>query len=76
MRAATVADCINRLPWDAWIADHDLPNCLGLPPGEAEKVLRSGRRKGSVTVRRTDSGLQYKRVRRHPLPSQCQVAFS
>lgn len=76
VHAPTVASHVNRLPWDAWIPADQMPGLIDLPPAEAEKVLRAARRKGSVTVRRMGSGLQYKRVRRHPLPSQRHVVFS
>ncbi|MEU5181180.1 hypothetical protein AB0G49_14120 [Streptomyces longwoodensis] len=77
MYAPNVAGHVNRLPWETWLDESQLSRLTALPPDELAKVLRAGRRRGSITVRRTDSGLQYKRVRLHPQPSQrLHVALS
>jgi hypothetical protein len=69
--SATVAERVNRLPYETWVDAEEMPRLIDLPPDEAVKVVRKARRVGSVTVGRTDAGLlQYKRIRRHPLPSR------
>ncbi|MEU9925049.1 hypothetical protein AB0H51_27840 [Streptomyces griseoluteus] len=69
---ATVAERVNQLPYETWVDAEEMARLIGLPPAEAVKVVRKGRRVGSVTVSRTEAGLlQYKRIRRHPLPAQC-----
>jgi hypothetical protein len=70
MLAANVAQHVNRLPWETWVCAEESARQLGLTADETHKVLRAGRRKGSVTVRRSGAGMEYKRVRLHPLPCQ------
>lgn len=70
MPAATVAQAVNQLPWETWLCAEESASLIGLPPDETVKVLRKARRTGSVTVRRSDSGILYKRIRRHALPAQ------
>ncbi|AWI32664.1 hypothetical protein [Streptomyces tirandamycinicus] len=70
MQGARLADQINRLPFETWLRADESAQRIGLPAAEAEKVLRAGRRRGSITVRREESSghVLFKRVRRHPLP--------
>jgi hypothetical protein len=75
MHAANVAQHVNQLPWETWIGADESALLIGLTPDQMTKVLRAGRRKGSVTVRREGSVTLYKRVRLHPRPCQrLQVA--
>jgi hypothetical protein len=75
MNADNVAQRINRLPWETWLDAEDSARHIGLPLREADKLLRAGRRRGSITVCRVEGQLRYKRVRLHPLPAQrLQVA--
>ncbi len=66
MTVARLADQVNRLPWETWLREDMSALWFGLPPEEAAKVLRAGRRVGSLTVRRAGDAIEYKRVRRHP----------
>lgn len=66
-----VAQQVNLLPWETWLSAEDVACHTALPHDQVTKVLRAGRRKGSITVLRTETGHLYKRVGRHPLPGQC-----
>ncbi|MBG7704890.1 hypothetical protein HCJ76_44215 [Streptomyces sp. MC1] len=68
--SATVAEHVNRLPYETWVDAEEMSRLINLPPAEVAKVVRKARRVGSVTVRTDDGLLQYKRIRRHPLPSR------
>lgn len=70
MSAVALAQRVNQLPWETWLDATETARHIGLPQNETDKLLRAARRKGTVTVRRCEAGLQYKRVRTHPLPSQ------
>ncbi|WP_155553598.1 hypothetical protein [Streptomyces sp. E1N211] len=70
MSAAALAQRVNQLPWETWLDACETARHIGLPQSETDKLLRAARRKGTVTVRRSAAGLQYKRVRTHPQPSQ------
>jgi hypothetical protein len=77
MNPDTVAKHINRLPWETWLDADASADLIGLPAEETGKLLRAGRRRGSITVCRENGVLKYKRVRLHPLPSRrLQVAMS
>lgn len=74
MRAAPVAEHINQMPWETWVcADEATDHMAGLTAEDAQRVLHAGRRLGTVTVRRTGDKVEYKRVRRHPLPQERRV---
>ncbi|MFD9248353.1 ubiquitin family protein [Streptomyces bottropensis] len=66
MDGAPVADRINRLPYETWLSAGELAQLLGLPDEQAVKVLRVGRRRGSITLDRKGDEPLFKRVRRHP----------
>ncbi|MEV0487328.1 hypothetical protein AB0I69_42850 [Streptomyces sp. NPDC050508] len=69
MSSARLADQINRLPYETWVCVAESAKLIGLSVGEADKVLRAGRRRGTLTVSRDDQGsVLFKRVRRHRLP--------
>ncbi|MET9528147.1 hypothetical protein [Streptomyces coeruleorubidus] len=74
MDGVPVADRINRLPFQQWLCAAELTKELGLPACQAEKVLRAGLRRGTITVRRKEvaerEGTEplFMRIRRHPLP--------
>lgn len=69
MQSARLADQINRLPYETWMCVNESARLIGLPLGEADKVLRAGRRRGTLTVSRDAEGaVLFKRVRRHRLP--------
>jgi hypothetical protein len=69
MQSARLADQINRLPYETWMCVDESARLIGLPVGEADKVLRAGRRRGTLTVSRDAEGMVlFKRVRRHRLP--------
>ncbi|PRH80578.1 hypothetical protein C6N75_03485 [Streptomyces solincola] len=69
MNGAPVAHRINRLPWQRWLSAEELARALGLSAEEAERVLRAGRRRGSITINRKGDETLFMRVARHPLPS-------
>ncbi|MGW7089984.1 hypothetical protein ACWGH2_41745 [Streptomyces sp. NPDC054871] len=53
------------MPYETWLRAEE----IGLPAAEADKVLRAGRRRGTITVTRSPEGsVLFKRVRRHRLP--------
>jgi hypothetical protein len=67
MRSPCLADQINQLPFERWLDKDESAKLIGLPPEEVNRVLRAGRRSGSITVCRTEEGSTLiKRVRRHP----------
>jgi DNA-binding transcriptional regulator LsrR (DeoR family) len=66
---APVAGWINQLPFKCWLHTEELSQRLGLAPEEVEKVLRAGRRRGSITVDRNGGKPRFMRIARHPLPS-------
>lgn len=68
MNSARLADQINLMPYEEWLRADESAVRIGLSTDEAGKVLRAGRRSGTITVRRDGELLLYKRVRRHPLP--------
>ncbi|MER6232554.1 hypothetical protein ACFUC2_05160 [[Kitasatospora] papulosa] len=69
MNGAPVADRINQLPFQRWLPVDELARTLGLPSEQAERVLRAGRRRGSITVNRQGEQHLFMRIARHPLPS-------
>lgn len=69
MNGAPVAHRINRLPWQRWLSAEELAQALDLTAEESERVLRAGRRRGSITVNRRGDIPLFMRVARHPLPS-------
>ncbi|MBV1940794.1 hypothetical protein KUF83_30125 [Streptomyces sp. BV286] len=66
MPRANLADRINRLPFAQWMCASESARLLDLPFEEAQKVLKAGRRHGSITVERHGEVPRFKRVRRHP----------
>ncbi|MFI9052497.1 hypothetical protein [Streptomyces sp. NPDC053427] len=66
---SSLADQINRLPYETWMRADESARLIGLPAVEVDKVLRAGRRRGTITVSRSEEGsVLFKRVRRHRLP--------
>lgn len=76
MKGAPVAHRINLLPWQRWLNAGELARELGVSAEEAERVLRAGRRRGSITVNRRGVEPLFMRVGRHPLPSARQSPSS
>ncbi|WP_433860119.1 hypothetical protein [Streptomyces kronopolitis] len=69
VHSARLADQINRLPYETWLRADESAKLIGLPAVEVGKVLRAGRRSGTITVSRSPQGsVLFKRVRRHRLP--------
>ncbi|MEU6632793.1 hypothetical protein ABZ905_31605, partial [Streptomyces parvus] len=68
MHNVRLAERINRLPYETWLCITTSAQAIGLPPAEAETVLRAGRRRGMLTVRRADQGtMEFMRIRRRPV---------
>ncbi|MFD7764099.1 hypothetical protein [Streptomyces microflavus] len=69
MQNARLVERINRLPYETWLCLSRSAQTIGLPAAEAETVLRAGRRRGMLTVRRTPEGgaVEFMRVRRRPV---------
>ncbi|MFJ5142947.1 hypothetical protein [Streptomyces sp. NPDC088707] len=68
MEATPVADRINGLPFETWLCAEELARCFDLPVDQAVKVVRAGRRQGSITVDRKGEVPLFMRVHRHRLP--------
>ncbi|MGC4951010.1 hypothetical protein ACLQ2N_33065 [Streptomyces sp. DT224] len=69
MKGTPVAHRINLLPWQKWLSIEEFARELDAPVEEAERLIRAGRRRGSITVKRTGREPLFMRVTRHPLPS-------
>ncbi|WP_330335684.1 hypothetical protein OHS33_38545 (plasmid) [Streptomyces sp. NBC_00536] len=69
MQHVRLAERINRLPFETWFCVEMSAQQIGLTPTEAETVLRAGRRRGMLTVRRENGAVEFMRVRRHPAPT-------
>ncbi|MFF0754436.1 hypothetical protein [Streptomyces sp. NPDC004267] len=72
MNGAPVADQINRLPFERWLRADELAQWFKLPADQAVKIVRAGRRQGSLTVRGKGPDSEVMRVHRHRLPSARQ----
>ncbi|WP_404949112.1 hypothetical protein HFP70_35605 [Streptomyces sp. ARC14] len=76
MDQARLTDLINLLPFERWLRAEESASFFGVAANEATTLLRAGRRRGMITVRRNTDGVEFMRVRRRPAARRADRALT